>query len=68
MDILSDTWKVDRSFQNVLQACGKLMEGPVDAQKADGWSCDCTEICRKLTKGPAVVKKVDRILHGRTES
>ena len=61
MDILSDTWKVDRSSQNVLQACGKLTEGPVNAQKADGWSCDCTEICRKLTKGPAAVKKVDRI-------
>ena len=44
MDGPSDTQKADSSSRNVLRIYGKLTEDPVDAQKADGWSCDCTEI------------------------
>ena len=36
MDGPSDTQKVDESSRIVLQACGKLRVGRVDAQKADG--------------------------------
>ena len=36
MDGPSNAREVDGSSRNVLQACGKLTEGPADAQKADG--------------------------------